>query len=161
MIYLNKKQFLPSMILISVMFLPMILALTYLSFSHHVWEPFLIAGILLIIYLSLTLCFFKISKSTKNYLMVKNEGFEICCGNKYCDKDSGIWKVSYQKIEKIDYYRITSLKGWFSLWTGLLPRCVFITIRTLGVEDEVFIGYLDLNQAKKLASIVNTELITH
>lgn len=162
MIYLNKKQFLPSMIFISIMFLPMTLTLIYLSLWYRTWKSSVIAGILLIIYLSLTFCFLKISKSTQKHLVIKDQGFEICCGNKYCDKDTGIWRIAYREIEKIDYFKISSLKGWFSLWTGLFPRCVFITIRTAkGIEDEVFIGYLDLKQAKTLASIANAELIIH
>lgn len=162
MIYLNKKQFLPSMILISVMFLPFISMLACLSLLYHVWKPLLTMGVLSVIYLSLVFCFFKISKSTKKYLVVKNEGFEICCGNKFCDQTTGIWTIPYHEIKEMHYFKISSLQGWLSLWTGLLPRCVFITIRTLnGNQDDVFIGYLDLNQVKKLASIASTELIIH
>lgn len=162
MIYLNKKQFLPAMILISIMFVPIMLMLTCLCLFYNVFQPFLIIGILLVTYLLLIFCFFKISKSTKNYLIINNDGLDICCGNKYCDKNTGVWKVPYNEIARIDYYRISSLKGWVSLWTGLLPKCVFITIQNRGgKENSVFIGYLDLDQVKLIANTGNIEIFVH
>ena len=162
MIYLNKKQFLPAMILISTMFLPMILAITILSIYDHVFQLLLIAGILLFIYLFLLFCFFKIAQSKKNYLVFNDNGLEICCGSKYCDKNTGIWKISYSEIEGINYYKMSSLKGWFSLWSGLLPRCVFLRIRNcFGIEDSVFIGYLNLDQVTMLSKIGGIDLLIH
>ena len=162
MIYLNKKQFLPAMVLISTIFLPIILALTFLSIYHRIFQPLLITGILLFVYLFLIFCFFKIAQSKKKYLIFNDNGLEICCGRKYCDKNTGIWTISYDKIEKIEYYKILSLKGWFSLWTGLFPRCVFLTIRDcFGEEDSIFIGYLDLDQVTMLSQIGKIDLLIH
>lgn len=162
MIYLNKKQFLPAMILISTMFLPMILTITILSIYDHSFQPLLIAGILLFIYLFLLFCFFKIAQSKKNYLVFNDNGLEICCGSKYCDKNTGIWKISYSEIERIEYYKMSSLKGWFSLWYGLFPRCVFLTIRDcFGKEDSIFIGYLNLDQVTMLSQIGGIDLLIH
>ena len=162
MIYLNKKQFLPAMILISTMFLPMILAITILSIYDHSFQLLLIAGILLFIYLFLLLCFFKIAQSKKNYLVFNDNGLEICCGSKYCDKNTGIWKISYSEIEGIEYYKMSSLIGWCSLWSGLLPRCVFLRIRNcFGIEDSIFIGYLNLDQVTMLSQIGGIDLSIH
>ena len=162
MIYLNEKQFLPAMIFISTMFLPIILALTFLSIYHRIFEPLLIAGILLFTYLFLIFCFFKIAQLKKDYLVFNDNGLEICCENKYCDKKTGIWKISFSEIERIEYYKILSLTGWLSLWTGLFPRCVFLTIRdSFGQEDSVFIGYLNLEQVKMLSQIGAIDLWIH
>ena len=162
MIYLNKKQFLPATILISIVFLPIILALIFISIYHHTFQPLLITGILLFIYLFLIFCFFKIAQSKKKYLIFNDNGLEICCGSKYCDKNTGIWKISYSEIEKIEYYKMFSLKGWFSLWTGLFPRCVFLTIRDcFGKEDSIFIGYLNLDQVTMLSQIGGIDLLIH
>ena len=162
MIYLNKKQFLPAMILISTMLLPMILTITILSIYDHRFQPLLIAGILLFIYFLLIFYFSKIAKSTKNYLVCNDKNLEICCGNKYCNKHNGIWKISYDEIERIEYYQISSLKGWFSLWYGLLPRCVFLIIRDcFGKEESIFIGYLDIEQVTMLSQIGEIDLLIH
>ena len=162
MIYLNKKQFLPAMILINVIFVPLILPLSFVSIYDLHIPSLIILGIMLIVYLLLVFYFFKVSRSTKNYLVIQGEGLEICCENKYCDQSTGIWKVSYRKIIRLEYYKISSLMGWFSLWTGLCPRCVFLTIRNnSGIEESVFIGYLDLDQVRMLSQKGNIELLIH
>lgn len=93
---------------------------------------------------------------------MKDDGLEICCGVQYCDRKTGIWKVSYDKIECMDYYKITSFLGWLSLYSYCFPKCVFITVHDcFGQDESVFIGYMDLVQAREIASIGNLQLIVH
>lgn len=162
MIYLNRKQFLPAMVLINVMFLPIILTLAVLCFLYHVLTPLPIIGILLVVYLLFVFCVSKSSKSSKKYLIIHDDYLDICCGNKYCDSNTGLWTVSYNKIQQIDYYRVSSLKGWLIVWSYLFPKCVFITIQDCyGKEESVFIGYMDLYQVTMIAEKGNIELVIH
>ena len=160
MISLSRSQFLPAMILISVLFVPIVSVLIWVSFLDHIL--FLFVGLLLVIYLILALYFFRTSRSQKNYLIMNDDGLDICCGNQYCNKDTGIWKISYAQIRQIDYYKLSSPMGWFSLWNGLLPKCVFLTFRDLsGKEISVFIGYLEFDQVNSIAKTGGIELLVH
>jgi len=162
MFYLDKKQFLPAFILFSIIFLPITIIIACVGLIETSTKPLLITGILFLIYLLLIFTFLIKTKSQKKYLVVKEDCFEICCGVKYCDKETGVWSLPYENIDKIDYYRFTSVGGWLCLYTGILPRCVFITIQnSCGQDESVFIGYLDLNQVKEIASAANTDLIVH
>ena len=161
MIYLNKKQIVPAILLINFVFMPLIIPLLVFLILYKEMRVMLITGILLLFYVLLTFIFCKIAYSKKNYLIIKKDCLEICCGNKFCDKDTGIWIVPFDRILQIDYYKINSLKGWFILWSYLLPQCVFLTVYDKGQKQSVFIGYMDLAQVRNIVAQKNLKLICH
>lgn len=162
MIFLNKKQMLPLLIALSILLLPVILLLLTCFLLHKEMRFFFVLVLFSLLYVVGFVVILKISLSKKEYLIIENDRLDLYCNNKYSKKNAGVWKLYYNKIIRIDYYRITSIKGWFCVFGGVAPKCVFITIENqYGFEEAVFIGYLDLKEVKQIASIANTELVFH
>ena len=162
MIFLNKKQLIPSLILLNVILLPCMLPLLIFFLIYQEMRFLLVAGLFLLLYVVGLIVILKASSSKNEYLIIENDRLDLHCSSKYSDESTGIWHLYYNEIIRIDYYKATSIKGWFCLYGGLVPKCVFITIENLcGFEESAFIGYLDLNEVKQIASLANTELVIH
>ena len=160
MIYLNKKQLIPALLLINIIFIPLIVTLLTFGLTKSRYEPLIVLAILVLIWLFSIFFVIHVSKSKTYYLIIKDWGLEIYCNNKYCN--NGLWILPYNLIKQFDYYRMNSLKGWFILYTYLLPKCVFITIYDkYDKEESVFIGYMDLEQIKSIAEKGRIKLILH
>ena len=162
MIFLSKKQLIPSLILLNVILLPCILPLLIFFLIYQEMRFLLVAGLFLSLYVVGLIVILKTSSSKNEYLIIEHDRLDLHCSSKYSDESTGIWHLYYNEIIRIDYYKATSIKGWFCLYGGLVPKCVFITIENLyGFEESTFIGYLDLNEVKQIASLANTELVIH
>ena len=162
MIDLSKKQFVPAMILLNIVFMPPVLILLICFLLYQELRFLLIGGMFLLFYAVGLMLVCKAARSKEYYLMIENNGLKIHCGNKYCDKDTGFWTISYDDILQLDYYKTFSLKGWFILWNGLFPNSVFVTFYDVfGQELSVFIGYMDIKQIKGIAAKGNVKLVLH
>ena len=158
MIFLSKKQLIPSLILLNVILLPCILPLPIFFLIYQEMRFLLVAGLFLSLYVVGLIVILKASSSKNEYLIIEHDRLDL----HYSDESTGIWHLYYNEIIRIDYYKATSIKGWFCLYGGCVPKCVFITIENLyGFEESTFIGYLDLNEVKQIASLANTELVIH
>lgn len=153
MYFLEQKQFLPAMILFGIPFIPSIIGLVFANLFFFRIQLLIILILILSIYLSIILILIKLSKRTRNYLLLKDNNIEIA----FLDSDIGIVKldIPFKKIKKIEYYRITSLKGWLMLHSFIYPKCVFLTYDVKGEEFTKFIGYMDLKDVKEVAKKSN------
>lgn len=162
MIYLNKKQIVPAMILIHVVFAPIIVALFALSVIDKRWEVLLCAILLFLVYLTFVFFLCKKAYSKRYYLISQDDHLEVCFKKNFFNHDTELLRIPYRDILQMDYYRISSIKGWFILYSCLFPKSVFITFYNEDKNERtVFIGYMDLNQIRSLAEKGNVELVVH
>ena len=72
-------------------------------------------------------------------------------------------KLGFDELVEIEYYRLISIKTWLLvLFNCPLPTYTYITyINKYGVENYMFIGYLDYKDVKEIAQKTNTKLKVH
>ena len=152
----------PAMLFLNIILLPLILA-ALISFLLTVrYEILLPLGILLLLYALGVFVFLKASFFKTNYLIVRDGHLDLCGEYPYVDKETGHWIVSYCDIVCFDYYRMTSLKGWCTLYTGVVPKCVYMTVYdSRGAEQSILIGYMELSQIQDIAKRGNVDLVIH
>lgn len=149
MYFLEQKQFKPAMILFGIPFIPCIIGLIIANIMFFEIELLIMLMVILLIYLSIVLILMKLSKRKNHYLLLKDDIVEIV----FHDFDKGITKleIPFNKIKKIEYYRIVSLKSWLMLHSYIYPKCVFLTYDSNGEEVTKFIGYMDIKDVKEVA----------
>ena len=160
MYYLQQKQFKPAMILHSIVFVPCIVGLLIGNIVSFNMILFITLLVLSAIYAALISFLWKMSKNKGHYLLLKSEGIEIT----FLDIYEGQAKINlpYDQIKYFDYYRINSLAGWFCLYCGVLPKCVYITYDDINGEEQTkFIGYMDYKDIKKITDTNNIRLKVH
>lgn len=157
MCYLEQKQFIPAMILLGIPFIPCIISLIIANIILFKVELLIVLLIILMIYLTIVFILWKLSRRKNHYLLLKEDEVEIV----FHDFSNGKEKLnlSVNQIIKIEYYRITSIKGWLMLFSYIFPKCLYITYKINEVENTKFIGYMDLKDIKKIATDKKIKLI--
>lgn len=156
MYYLEEKQLKPAIILFSVPFMPVIIALAISSMVFLTIELFIVLLFTLVVYVSGIMIFWKLSRRKKYYLLLKENELEMV----FHDFSTGEEKLSlyYSEIKEIIYYRITSVRGWLMLFSYVLPKCVYISYVSQGKEQTKFIGYMNYEDIKEIAKNKNLNL---
>ena len=159
MYYLEQKQFKPAMVLFGLLFIPILIGINIANVVFFRVELLIVSLVVLIVYLSIILFFWRLSKRKEHYLLINKNGVEIL----FHDSISGKIKVelSFEQIIKIEYYRINSIRSWFMLYSYVFPKCVYITYKIGGEEQTKFIGYMDLKDIKQIANDKNIKLIVN
>lgn len=156
MYYLEQKQFKPSMILFGILFIPYIIGLIIANIMLFEIELLIILLMIIGIYLTIVIIFWKLSKRKEKYILIKDNIMEL----EFLDFISGKTKLELQfdEIIQFEYYRINSIRGWLMLFSYVLPMCVYLTYSVNGKEQTKFIGYLDIKDIKEISKITNTDL---
>lgn len=161
MYYLEQKQFMPSMILFGILFIPLIIGLLFATILSFDIAKLIILFVFLVLYILTILYFWKESRIKDFYLLLKNGGVEIVFFD-CMEKGKVKLDLSSEQLLKIEYYRIISIIGWLTIPQSLIfPKCVFITYNIDGEIKEKFIGYMNTKDVKKVSKITNTELKIH
>ena len=159
MFYLNKAQFEPAMILFGLLFIPCIIALIVANFMFSGLVVFLTLILVLAIYIVIVIFNLKESQKTDYYLLLNNQEMEIVYHDLILSKTK--INLSFDQINRIEYYRMNSLKGWSMLYSYLYPKCVFMTYTLNGEEKTVFIGYLNYEDIKMITNQNNIDLVVY
>lgn len=159
MYYLEQKQFKPGMILLGIPFIPCIIGLVIVNIKLFKIELLIMLLTVSVIYLTIILVLWKISKKREKYLLLKDNKIELGIYDPAIGKTK--LEIEYNQIIKFEYYRINSIRGWLMLFSYVFPKCVYLTYNEKGVEQTKFIGYLDIQDIKEISQKTNSELIIY
>ena len=150
MVYLNKKQLIPTVIVLSVVCAPFILGgLIWMIADFHL-AALALFGLASVVYGVLVFLVYKNSKSTKNYLNLTEEYVEIVYPE--INFDRGVLRLPYEAIVEFTHYKMISLETLKTMINyGSMPNCVYITYMSHGREVTEMMGYLDYNEIKEIA----------
>ena len=156
MYYLEQKQFKPEMVLFGILFIPCIFGLVIANIMLFKIQLLVILLIVLAIYLTLVFVLWKLSKRKNYYFSIMDDRVEIV----FHDFTIGKTKLELQfnQIVKMEYYRMSSVKGWLMLYSYIFPKCVYITYNIEGKLQTKFIGYMDIKDVKEIANTINAEI---
>ena len=98
MYYLDQKLFKPAMILLSIPFVPNIIALIIASTIFLKIELLVILFIILIVYIFILIVLYKASRNKKHYLLIQNDNMEICFNDIF--KGETKLNLYYSEIKK-------------------------------------------------------------
>ena len=157
MIYLNEKEFKPVLIFFSVIFIPPIITLWVMTYIRFEYILIFISLCLLLIYVLLILLVRKTTKTKKNYLIIHEESFEIHYPN--IGNGTNELNVKFCDVIEVEYYRITSIRGWFQILGCVAPKCTYITYLKNGKRTTELMGFFDLSDIKKITSENGIRLI--
>ena len=153
MIYLNSGLFKPAVILLSIIILPIAVAGWLLLFDDFRMSVFVVALFLTSIYFLVVWGIYKHSKNKKYWLCVEN-GF-IHFNYPFYKKQSD--KIDVNKIVKVEYYKISSIRAWCMLYNCVCPQCVYITYINDDKEMCRHIGYPKFNEIKKVCLSIGVD----
>ncbi|MBR6506517.1 MAG: hypothetical protein IKT37_02805 [Clostridia bacterium] len=159
MINLNKAQFTPGVIAISALFIPALISVAvYLFFDFSV--DFLVGLLIsLCVYLCILLLFWIYSNSQDRMLILKEECLQVI--NPKVVNGVDCYEVRYTDIISFEHYRITSVKSWLMIFFNVMPRYTSVNFLVNGETVSKPVGYLRLNDIRKIASDHNIKLIEH
>ena len=153
MIYLNSGFFRPAIILASAILVPISIACWILFFDDFRMNAFIVSLFLTSVYFLVVFGIYKHSKTKKYWLCVENNFIHInypFCNGK-CDK------IDLNKIVKVEYYKISSIRAWCMLYSCVCPQCVYITYVDGGKEICRHIGYPDFNEIRKVCLSIGVD----
>lgn len=160
MYYLEKKQLQPQLILLSVFFLPIILAIVVTFCINQSKTALIVLSILLFVYVVLIAVLGILSLRKNKYLEVKGDMLSVRYPNINCCKNC--LKITNTQIISIGYYKLSSVKNWLMLFNYVLPKSVYIVY--MDENDKQccdFIGYLNINDVRKISKQLNVSLNIH
>ena len=155
MINLSQKEFLPQFILISLLFIPSIVAIFVATIVEYDLKKLILFLSFLVIYLIVYLFLKSFFKKNRRFLLKKEDKIKVF--NNYKGKPSLDFEIDIQDISFIEYLNIISVKGWvYSLISYHVPKCVFITLNN---GRQLFLGYLNISQVEEIFQQVNIKII--
>ena len=161
MILLQSGVFYPMSILISVPLLPLIGGAFFCLISANdpnEFVKFIITTVLLTIAYFALICFvYKISKSTKYYLISSPDHLEICYPN--LTKDGQNLVIVCEDVIQFEYYRLSSVKAWLATLDNGLAQSVFMTFVENGTKKIKLIGFLNCSDIKRLAHETGIKIV--
>lgn len=160
MYYLEKKQLQSQLILLSAVFLPFVIITLIAYFITFDKIAIIILSSILVVYTIIVFVLFFLSMKKSNYLKVMDNTLIINYPN--INGGNGYLEIISNKIISIDYYKITTPKNWLMLFNYVLPKCVYITYQDANNKFcRDFIGYLDINDIKRISRQLNVKLAVH
>ena len=156
MIYLNKALFQPMFILLSIVFLPISIACFAITFLNFRIEVLIVSVSVFLFYIAILFVTYKCSKTIKYFLCKKNDFIII----KYPSlNNSDVFEIPICNIINIEYYRLSSIKGWCMLYNYVCPQCAYITYLEDGKEISTHIGYPIQDDIRNLCRDVGIKFI--
>ena len=121
MIHLNVGFFKPMLILLSIILLPITIALCVFCIFDFTIGRFFVVFIMFAIYILSVCGAYKVSKNKNFYLKTNENG---CIEIEYPNIIDGELhlEIMTNAIIKIEYYRISSFKAWCMLFNTVLPQ---------------------------------------
>lgn len=160
MINNNKAQFLPVMILTTVIeLLPLVVGSIAAFINENIAVGSILLTFSLVVYITIFLLMKKGSSTDIYFVKVDNGELEISYAN-FTSADYG--KVSLDDVVKIDYYRINSFVSWvLCLINVRVPRSAFLTYTHDGATVYKPIGYFAKKDIDKLCESNGIKVIMH
>ena len=156
MIYLNQALFRPMCILLSIVFLPISIACWVITFLDFRIEVLIVSVCVFLFYIATLFVTYNYSKTIKYFLCKKNDLIII----KYHSlNNNGFFEIPICNIINIEYYRLSSIKGWCMLYNYVCPQCAYITYLNDEKEISLHIGYPTQNDIENLCKAVGIKLI--
>lgn len=147
---LEKKQFLPLIIAVSLLFLPPIIGLTISSILNFQQHILLILLLLIVIYVLIICIIYKITNSKSKMMEITNQGLLIHVYKKGKLIHKGT--IKYSDIEFIYYYRMTSIKSWLATLHFVSPKSVYIKYKKEKNINDELLGFMDYCEVVKLSN---------
>ena len=157
MVYLNAGFFKPMVILIGVIFLPINIACNLLYCFDHRTELLIVSTVLFLLFVATVIGVHKHSKSKRYFLSVNDNSVTIKYPNVCSDMQELV--LNCTQIIKIEYYRLSSIRGWCLLVNYVLPQCVYMTYMQEGKECRKLIGYADYHQMRDVCHMMNITFV--
>ena len=151
MIYLNSGFFKPMFIILSISLLPLTVACWWLTLASFEIERFIVSLIMLLSYIAVIILTYRYSKSKKNYISKETDNVLFIYSLDFFHNTKFL-KLDICNIVKIEYYKISSIRGWCMLFNYLFPQCVFITYLSDGKEVCQHIGYPNFKEISKFCN---------
>ncbi len=150
MINLSRAQFKPAVILLSVLFVPLMLAAFVLCLLDYTFDIFMLFVCLTVCYTTIIIIMSKVLKRSKYCLVLFDAYLEATYPN--LGKRCGRIQVKYEDIVRLEYYKISSLKSWLLLFNYVVPQSVFITYKCNNEIITELLGYMQYEEIKKLTA---------
>ncbi len=150
MIYLNKTLFKPYVLFISIFIVPIIIMLIVSCILLNKISIYVILCCFIFIYIFVILISKKESNIKKYYLKVNEDSLEILYPN--ITKNEEILTINFDNIEKIEYYKMNSIKALFFSFISrtVLQKAMIITYYENNEKKENLIGYAELANIKEI-----------
>ena len=156
MISLRSAQFKPMAILISVAFLPLIIfGSIFVLLQRNIGAMIVFMSLSCVYALCMVICR-KCVKSEKYYLMLHERYLEIVYPN--IGSGKGKVNIEYDKMIRFEYYKITSIRAWLQLYNYVTPQCVYITYTDDEKEKCELMGYMNVEDIKKISAEYGVEI---
>lgn len=159
MIYTNKAQFKPIIILLSILFVPAILSLIVCCFIIPSTTIYCILFAFFIIYCLGIFAVKKESNSRRNYLKIGNDSIIIKFDNFSADDNEK--EIMFNDIIQIDYYKINSFISWIGLLSLQCPKIAFLKYACDNKVIQKPIGYFEKVDIERMCFTHNIKLIVH
>lgn len=157
MYYLEEKQFLPLVLLFSVVFVPIIIGLMVINIVSYNTTSLVILLCCLIAYGLIIFAIWKVSRKKKHYLLLKEQSIEVVYHDIY--KGTTKLELSYDQIVQLEYYRLFTIRWIGLLHSSLVSQCVFMTYMNNGNQIERHIGYMNYRDAKEITQKLKIRLV--
>ena len=158
MIYLNSGFFKPALIIFSVVLLPITIGCWWLTLASFEIERFIVSLIMLLSYVAVIILTYRYSKSKKYYLLAEENGILSIHYPNLPDKTDCL-KLNIHDVVNIEYYKISSIRGWFMLINYLCPQCVFINYISDDKKVCQHIGYPHFKEISKFCNDLKIEFV--
>ena len=155
MIDLEKKGLKPIIIFLSTMFLPVIISLIICLINDFDITILIITIVILLLFIIIIYICFNIFNKKNKLMKITKIGFEINLYKSGKLIHTGL--IKFNEIDYLIYYRITSIMGWFALFSYISPKSVIVVYKK-NIQNEL-LGYMDLKDIKKISKESNVKLI--
>lgn len=159
MIYTNKAQFKPIIILLSVLFVPSISALIVCCFLIPSIPIYCILFSFLIIYCLSIFAIKKESNSHRNFIKIGENSLIIKFDNFSADDNEN--EIMFNDIIQIDYYKINSVISWIGLLSMQCPKIAFLKYTCDNKVIQKPIGYFEKVDIERMCFTHSIKLIVH
>lgn len=147
------------MLFISICIVPIIISLIVSCILLNKISIYVILCCFIFIYIFVILILKKESNIKKYYLKVNEDSLEILYPN--ITKNEEILTVSFNNIEKIEYYKMNLIKALFFSFISrtVLQKAMIITYYENNEKKENLIGYAELADIKEICKKCRIKLI--
>ena len=155
MIYLNTGFFKPMFIILTVLILPITVSCLVLYILDGNVYSLIVSIFFFMLYIIMVCGVYKHSKTQKYFITIK-DNFVIVNYPSFNNIDQAI---AIDNIIQIEYYKLSSIKGWFMIFNCIAPQCIFMTYLIDNEKKCQHIGYVNLDTIKKLCADLGVDLL--
>lgn len=158
-IYTNKAQFIPLVILLSILFVPAIIVLIVLCILYQLIQFFVILLCFILIFCLAICAVRKESNSRRNYIKI-NENTLVIKNDSFSSENVEVF-IDFNNIVQIDYYGINSIISWVGIICLQCPNTALISFVIDGQVIQKALGFFEKDEIKKICSLCKIKLIVH